>query len=624
MLAHRAEDAVRFTRGDAGRLLLAAVLLVVSLTAILASDIFPQRVDLQVGDLVQQDIRAPRTLTVTSGIQTAAARQAARDAVEPVYDYTSERAIAVASEQLAAFRRSIAPIETAFSDLTTPEQRQAILQLAIPGLSVDARATLLQLDAGRWAAVREEAARVLDSTERAELRDTDVAFERTRLADRMAGGLSDAERQLAAELIGPLVVPNSSYSAVLTEQDRDRQAALVEPVTSSFIQGEVIVRSGTRLTDVDLEAIQAFGLTTATPDVASLGGWFVLSALLVGLLLGWIWRFRRDFWHRNNVLLLIGLLLIVSTLALKLVGGRATLPFVIPTAAVAILVTILLDSVTATVVIAILALIGGAANGPSLEIAAYIFLGGLAGILAIRRGDRLQAFVQAGIAVLVVNVAVVGAFSLLGERDLPGFLQLTGASALAAGGSTVAAVGSFAVLGNLFGILTVFQLLELANPSQPLLRRLLVETPGTYHHSLMVGNLAERAAEAIGADPLLTRVASYYHDIGKLKNPRAFIENQAGGENIHDELAPEESAALLKRHVADGIDLAYQSRLPKVLIAFIPQHHGTAVMSYFLAKAKELAAARHGGPTMAAGPPTRSTSAGSATPDPSRSRARPP
>ena len=103
------------------------------------------------------------------------------------------------------------------------------------------------------------------------------------------------------------------------------------------------------------------------------------------------------------------------------------------------------------------------------------------------------------------------------------------------------AVGTFAVLGSVFGIMTVFQLLELANPSQPLLRRLLVETPGTYHHSLMVGNLAERAAEAIDADPLVTRVAAYYHDVGKLANPLAFIENQAGGENIHDQLDPEVS-----------------------------------------------------------------------------------
>ena len=190
----------------------------------------------------------------------------------------------------------------------------------------------------------------------------------------------------------------------------------------------------------------------------------------------------------------------------------------------------------------------------------------------------------------------------------------------------MAAVGSFAVLGNLFGILTVFQLLELANPSQPLLRRLLVETPGTYHHSLMVGNLAERAAEAIGADPLLTRVAAYYHDIGKLANPLAFIENQAGGENVHDELEPEVSAQILKQHVADGIDIAYRAKLPKSLIAFIPQHHGTAIMSYFYARAKGPRPSRSAGRRRpkARPPPPRSTSASSATSGRSRSPARPP
>ena len=141
----------------------------------------------------------------------------------------------------------------------------------------------------------------------------------------------------------------------------------------------------------------------------------------------------------------------------------------------------------------------------------------------------------------------------------------------------------------------------------------------------MVGNLAERAAEAIGADPLLTRVAAYYHDIGKLANPLAFIENQAGGENIHDELDPEMSAQILKQHVADGIDIAYKAKLPKALIAFIPQHHGTAIMSYFYARAKEAAAAPFGGLAdgrRREGAPRPSTSASSATSGPSPSPAR--
>jgi cyclic-di-AMP phosphodiesterase PgpH len=582
------------TRRELARLIAAFGALVIVMTLTLGLDLSPG-LALHSGDLATSDVVAPRALNYTNELLTAQARQAARDGVDPQYDFTSERAITIAAEQLSAFTRRVAPLDTAFAPQTSAEERQALLDGVLPGLSADARAELMSLEPGRWTAVRTEAARVLDTTERNELRDTQVADIRQRLSAQMAGGLSDAERGLATELIGPLVVPNSSFSSVLTEQERDRQEAAVAPVVETIVKGEVIVRGGTKVDDVDIARIHALKLDEQRLDVAALGGWFLLSGLLVAMIVAWLRMFRPEYWHRNNVVVLIWLLVTIATFALQLTSGRPALPFILPTAATGLLVTVLLDAETAILVSAAVAIIAGAVNGPSLELGSYALLGGLAGILAIRRGDRLQNFIQAGAAIFVVQAVVVTAFSLLGERDLTGVVQLIGAAALSAGGAAVAAVGSFAVLGSVFGLLTAFQLLELANPSQTLLRRLLVETPGTYHHSLMVGNLAERAAEAIGADPLITRVAAYYHDVGKLANPAAFIENQSGGENIHDVLEPEESAQILKQHVADGIDVAYQARLPKTLIAFIPQHHGTAIMSYFYAKAREEAAAPYGG-----------------------------
>ena len=319
-------------------------------------------------------------------------------------------------------------------------------------------------------------------------------------------------------------------------------------------------------------------------------------------MLGWMWRFRPKLWHRDNALVLTGILVVGATIALKLTADRAILQFFLPTAAIGMLLAILLDASLATVVIALVAIIGGAVNGLSLEFAAYVLLGGMAGIVAIRRGDRLQVFVQAGGRRLRRQRR--GRDHLLAARRPRRARRHRALVRLGASRPPARAwprSGTFAVLGSVFGILTVFQLLELANPSQPLLRRLLVETPGTYHHSLMVGNLAERAAEAIGADPLVTRVAAYYHDVGKLANPLGFIENQAGGENIHDQLDPAVSAQIVKQHVADGIDLAYKSKLPKALIAYIPQHHGTAIMSYFYARAKEKAAEPYGGIATAEG-----------------------
>ena len=582
------------SRRELARVVTAMAALVVVMTLALGVDITPG-IDLKVGELAQGDIRAPRALTYTNELLTQEARDQARLTTPPQYDFTSERAIAIAREQLAAFGRRVAVLDTAFSPETTAEDRQSLLETAAPDLSEPAREILLNLDPERWAPLRSESARVLDVTERSELRDTQQAEARLRLSSQMAGGLSTDERTLAAELISPLVVANSSFSAELTQQEQDRRAAAVEPVVERILQDQVIVEDGTQVTEIDLARLQALGLDVQQADVAALGGWLLLSGLMVGLLIAWLRMFRPSYWHRNNVVLLIWMLITIATVALQLTAGRAALPFILPVAAIGMLVAVLLDAETAVIVTAIVAVVAGAVNGPSLELGSYVMFGGLAGILAIRRGDRLQSFIQAGAAIFVVQAVVVTAFSLLGERDLTGVVQLIGAAGLSAGGAGVAAVGSFAVLGNVFGLMTVFQLLELANPSQPLLRRLLVETPGTYHHSLMVGNLAERAAETIGADPLITRVAAYYHDVGKLANPAAFIENQAGGENVHDELAPEESAAILKQHVADGIDVAYQSRLPKTLIAFIPQHHGTAIMSYFYAKARESAAAPYGG-----------------------------
>jgi putative nucleotidyltransferase with HDIG domain len=348
-----------------------------------------------------------------------------------------------------------------------------------------------------------------------------------------------------------------------------------------------------------LTFVLAFGDLRAmseTGDLLSIFGWLLLSVAVVTTLMAWMWRFRSRLWHRNNAMLLMALALLSAATLLVVTGDSPVAPYLVPTFAVGLLLSVLLDSGVASLVTAMVAILAGVITG-SMEVAAYTLLGGLVGTIVIGRGERLTQFVQAGAAITVANVAVVVAFTIItGGDDIEIVLQLLAASAVSAFGAAILAAGTFAVLGSVFGITTSYQLLELANPTQPLLRRLLLEAPGTYHHSLMVGNLAEQAAEAIGADALVTRVAAYYHDIGKLSDPMVFIENQAGGENIHDELPPEESAAMIVGHVARGIDIAYQYKLPKALIGFIPQHHGTALMGYFYAKARQLAAQEAGAP----------------------------
>jgi cyclic-di-AMP phosphodiesterase PgpH len=592
------EKAIPFGRADALRFVAAGFLVVGALGLGVIGDLTPSNPGLSAGAVAPATVHAPRDATIVNPIETQAARDAAAAAVGPKYDYTPNKAASIAAVQVAQLELQLVPIDQAFSSVQAPEARKVALSTVLPSLSATNRSLLLDLDASRWPTVEQAAEGALRAGEQSELRDTDLAAKQGSLALAYMPStldLSSSEQDLAAGIATPFFVANSAYSVSLTNEAR-AAAAAAQPIQQDSLKADqVIVDQGHVISASDMVKITYFGLDQSSVEWGTAGGWLLFAALAAAILFGWLWRFRPEYWHRNRTLFLIGLIFVVAVLAVKISAGRTWLPYVIPTAAAGMLLTLLLDAGFGVVVTALMALLAGLAGGTTLEPAAYVAMGGFAGLIAIRKGEQQHYFVQAGLAVAVADVAVIGTFSLLGKHDTTGMLQLSGAALASAAISAIVALGSFSLLGNVFGILTGTQLLELANPSRPLLRRLLMETPGTYHHSLMVGNLAERAAAAIGADPLLVRCAAYYHDVGKLANPLAFIENQASGENIHDQLEPEVSATILRQHVPDGIDLAYKARLPKPLIAFIPQHHGTAVLGYVYGKAREAAAAPFGG-----------------------------
>jgi membrane-associated HD superfamily phosphohydrolase len=308
MLARSAEPTIHFTRRDAGRLIAASVVLVIAMSAILGLDILPAQSQLEVDKPVITNVFAPRSGEYPSKILTDAAREAARDDVGDQYDFTAAQAEAIAVQQAQAFGRLVRPVDAAFAEGVQPEDRAALLATALPALTAEQTATLVALAPERWLAVRTEAARVLDTLERTELKDPQVALVRANLAGRMAGDLTADERQLAAAMIEPFVVANSAFSPQLTEIRRQQAAAAVPDVVRAWEKDDIIVRSGDRVTKEAFEAIEYFNLNEGGVDVARLAGFVVLSILVIGLLLTWTWRFRREFWHRNNVLLLLSLL----------------------------------------------------------------------------------------------------------------------------------------------------------------------------------------------------------------------------------------------------------------------------------------------------------------------------
>jgi len=582
------ETANRTGTGAMVRAIVVAAIVATALFLILSANITLGQENLAVGEIATRDISAPRDATFDSVSQTEAARADAAAAVLPVPELLKPPADNQ-EEQLDSFDGLVRRVNRILNlrDGGTLDADGVSDRLAaeVPEIAVTHRSLVAQMVEVRWETVSAAARSALESTLAVSIREDELLEVRSSVDDLVTNDLTNPERALAGSLAAALIEPNVVINDELTEEARNQARAAIPSVVISLGAGEDIVSDGERITVEDIEALEELGLTRPRMQAGTVAGNALMAAIIASLLVAYLLRFEPEIWHRNRSVLLFFLSLVVSALAIRIAADRTLWAFAVPTAATVLLIGILLRSSAGAAMAGGLAIVAGVMNRDALEIAVYVLAGGLVALLTITRAERLNAFVRVFVGLSVTNVAVVTAFGLLNQRDLAAVLQLSAMGVVNAFLSVILAVGSFAMLGSVFGIMTVFQLLELANPSNRLLRRLLLETPGTYHHSVMVGNLAERAAETIGADPLLARVAAYYHDIGKMKNPLAFIENQAGAHNIHDDLSAETSARIISGHIRDGIDLGYEHGLPVQVIGYIPQHHGTSVMSYFHNKA---------------------------------------
>jgi putative nucleotidyltransferase with HDIG domain len=574
--------------GNAWRVVITTLILAASLFVILSANITLGQEDLQEGQIAERDIRAQRDATFDSPSLTAEARQAAADDVIPQTINIKPPGDNL-REQLALFDAMDRQVERVLGQYQNEriERSEAISRLMrdAPQLSMTDRLLVVDLPMERWEAMSAGAREALSTTLGDRIREDQLVALRTSVRELVTAELQEEERRVAGNLAAAFVAPTEQVSEELTALEQNRARAAITPVEVSVRQGERIVAEGERITVRQVEILEELGLTRPRVEMSTVAGNLLVAIIVAALLVAYLWRFEPEIWHRNRSILLFFLAFVVGALAMRVAADRTLWAFAVPTSASVLLVAVLLRSSAGAAMAGGLAIVAGVMNREALDLAAYVLAGGIVSLLVITRAERLNAFIRVFLALALTNVAVTTAFSLLAQSDLQAIVQLGAMGLVNAFLSVVLALGSFHMLGNVFGIMTIFQLLELANPSNRLLRRLLLETPGTYHHSVMVGNLAERAAETIGADPLLARVAAYYHDIGKMKNPLAFIENQGGAHNIHDDLTAETSARIIAGHIRDGIDLGYEHGLPVQIIGFIPQHHGTSVMTYFHGKA---------------------------------------
>jgi len=574
---------------NAAALVASAIVFVLTLTLALALSSFADSGNelLQVGDIAPRDILAPSAQSYTSAILTESRRQMASDSVNNVYFPPNPD---IAREQIALLQDVIARIDEirANEDLSDSDKRQELASLGIIELSPEEADPILNMDENTWSSVSTEATTVLERVMREPIREVDVNSVRDGLAMQVSVRFNATNAAVVTGLARDLVRPNRLLNQAATDDARQAAVAAVEPEVRSYEQGQFVVEGGTRITALDIEALDALGLLVS-PDLRLQQ---VAQALLASLLAAatvslYLTRQHPDLWSQFRLLWLLEGLFLIAVVSFALFSSDGAAQYLFPYAVLALLFVGLVGTEFAIFSTVLFALLAGIMANNALEVTALTGFGGVIGALSLKGTDRLNRYFFVGLVLACVNVVVVVIFSLgVNALNAGVFVRLISYGLLNGLFAAMAALVGLYLITLIFNMPTSIKLVELSQPSSPLLQRLLREAPGTYQHSLQVANLAEQAASAMGANAELVRVAALYHDIGKVLNPAFFVENQVDGSNPHDLLHdPFRSAAIIISHVPDGDRLARQFRLPARIRDFIWEHHGTTKVSYFLSKA---------------------------------------
>ncbi|MCC3145391.1 HDIG domain-containing protein [Halanaerobium sp. Z-7514] len=604
------------------------VLFFIIIAVTLSLDLIPDQVDLRPGQVSQSNITAPRTITFIDETRTEELRQRAEESAPRVYeeDGTVERDIneqinllfdsiieerqSILIERFAALESADPEIEEEFAaliddsepEISFSEEELASLDsedinLIITNvkeeidfeISDDNLQTLISLPREELEDLRSRADELLSSALSRRILPAELSSARDNIAQTAMGlDISRDKRLALAEISENTLQANMFLNTEATEARRQEAAAQIEPVQNTVRQGEIIVRQGDVVTEADVEILERLGLQRSEMNYYNIIGRILIAFIIVLLLAFYFYKYKKSIWQDNSQLLLIEILIVLVLLLAKIFSlfQNPFVDFLVPTAMASILLTVLINTDTALVSTLFLSMLIAPIYDMNYNIVLVSLLAGLVGIYSVSKVKERGDIIRAGLNISVVLMFLIAGLSLLQEN--PNWNYMIWA---VGGGITngllvgVLANGFLPYLEDLFDMTSSVKLLELSNPSQNVLKRMLVEAPGTYHHSIIVGNLAETAAEDVGADSLLARAAAYYHDIGKLKRPYFFSENHFGAENPHDKTSPNLSALIIKSHVKDGVEMAEEHGLPGKIIDIIKEHHGTNLISYFYQQA---------------------------------------
>ncbi len=571
-------------------------------TIILSLDVFLPAGNtflLEVNDVAAEDIFAPEDITYISTVRTEQERKVARDnpandqydpienakeiqlnLAQDILDYIDiirANAYLTQEQKLSDFR--------AITELSTIDEQMWLNILSIindPNPNRDIT----------WNEISDEVVAALGRTMDRSFAANEISVQVIRIDDSFTG--YDTERSTVEAIVKELLAPTRIFNAEKTREAKDAAAATIEPVDFSYRQGQPIVQQGDVVDATHIEALQQFGLLQQTEDNFRFAlGSLILLISITTVTSVYLYRFYPDTFTDPAMVMLIAFLFLQFLGIGRIFGDNGFNQIgLFPAAAMALLMTTVIGAHLASVAAVGLAIlmVSMLPEASPVELIAQITIGSFAGILALGRNERQNAYFFAGIIIGLANAGVMIAIELISGED-PDLFSVIGQGIIAMTNGLFAAgiaLVELYVITNVMNLPTSLKLIELMQPNQPLLQRLLREAPGTFQHSLQVANLAELAAERIGGNATLVRVAAMYHDIGKTLNPHFFVENQKGI-NPHDILDdPMKSAKILIGHVLEGDRMGRRSRLPNRIRDFIREHHGTS-RPFFYYKALELA-----------------------------------
>ncbi len=572
------------------------VIFFLAITVLLSEDFLPERMNIKVGDVSSQQIKAPQGTVFTSEVLTKRARLEAANKIEPMFKI--DQSVLQETDGIISqhFKKILGVInDGSLNEGQKESALQKIFSTTIPSSTLEAAANA---DSNTIGVLSGETKKIIRKYMEKGVQEEALANSKEEIllaVDEMNVG--DSFKPLVSAVISETQIqPNLIPDVEGMEQKRQEAMSKIANIQVTVRQGEKIVGDGEVVTEEKFEVLEHLGLLKTSYRHFSLLGLVSFVLLVFVLLIFYMYRFNRDILREDRkfvllcLLITLGLFIDKGIVAIRLGDNpeiASIVGYMVPTAAVSMLIAVLLDRKLALFVSAIMSLFVGLLMGNQLQFTIVSFIGGVVGVYSVSDISERTDLSRASIFIALANIVAVAGVVLIRTNSFS--LASLGAVVGIINGilSTILTIGALPFLENAFGITTSVKLLELSNPNQPLLRRLLVEAPGTYHHSMMVANLAEGAADAIGADQLLTRVGAYYHDIGKLKRPYFFIENQLTSENPHHKLTPTLSTLIITSHVKDGVELAQENGLPQGVIDLIYQHHGTTLMTYFYHKALE-------------------------------------